>query len=440
MRIGQGDTAAHLSYCSNVHPGEDWPAHFAQLREHIPAVRDAMRRRDRAPERRADPGPPGPHGSASDDGAGVDAPFGIGLRLSARALSNLENDAAFAEFRAWLDAEDAYVFTINGFPFGPFHGEAVKADVYRPDWSETARLDYTCRLASLLARLEPPDRFGSISTLPGTFKAWTSSERETAIADNLLKAVAHCVRLERDSGVRIALAIEPEPCCLLETAEETAAFFETRLSNPDGVRRLATLAGLDACDARQALRRHLGVCHDVCHSAVEFESPSDAFARYAGSGVDVVKLQLSSALKLTDVTEKTLRHLARFDEPVYLHQVVERRGDTLSRHEDLGGAMSAARHRLERRATLAADVTVVLAEDAPEWRVHFHVPVFLERTGPFSTTRDTLADVLELQRRHGIAAHLEVETYTWDVLPSELRDVPSSVAIARELDWVLERL
>ena len=435
MRILSADhRPAHLSYCTNVHPGEDWDAHFAELRRHVPGVRYAL---------------------AAGRPNHADEPFGLGLRLSARALDTLETADAFARFRRWLDEERCYVFTVNGFPYGPFHGTAVKENVYRPDWSELARLDYTCRLATLLARLDPPDGFGSISTLPGTFAAWNDPAREAAIADNLLRAVAHCVALERRTGTRIALAIEPEPCCLLETAEETARFFETRLLSTPAVQRLATLADLSAPEARRAIRRHVGVCHDVCHSAVEFECSDDALGRYAGAGIEVVKLQLSSALRIEDVNESALRQLARFDEPVYLHQVVERRGEELIRHTDLGAAMDAARHRLERRSTLDASLVVPrtalahgngrpalppISEPAREWRVHFHVPVFLERAGAFSTTRDTLERVLTRQRETGIARHLEVETYTWDVLPAELRDVEPAVAIARELDWVRERL
>ena len=438
MRIGDDGRTSHLSYCSNIHPGEGWEEHFAELRRHVPAVRDSL---------------------AADAGRGTRTePFGIGLRLAARALEALEDEATFSRFRAWLDEHDAYVFTINGFPYGAFHGAPVKERVYRPDWSEPARLDYTCRLATLLARLAPPDAFGSISTLPGTFKAWREPARERAIVEHLLAATAHCVRLERESGVRVAIALEPEPCCLLETAEETVAYFETRLLAMTSVARLASMLGTDAAEARRALYRHLGVCHDVCHSAVEFESPRETLDRYAAAGIDVVKLQLSSALAVAEVNEAALRRLERFDEPTYLHQVIERRDGALVRHADLGAAIDAARYRLERRSTLdarlrvprpaaaarAADVARAVwepVEEAPlEWRVHFHVPVFLAEAGPFSTTRDALAETLALQRERGVARHLEVETYTWDVLPEELRDVPPALAVARELDWVRRRL
>jgi len=430
MRISAGATDAHLSYCTNVHPGVSWHEHFAELQQHVPEIR-----------RRVVVG---------------DEPFGLGLRVSAEALAELESPSVLENFQDWLAREGLYVFTLNGFPYGVFHGKPVKSDVYRPDWSEPERLDYTCRLASLLARLDPPDAFGSISTLPGTFAAWTNSTREQAIVENLLKAVSHCITLERETGVRIAIAIEPEPCCLLETVEQTVRFFEQRLLSMKGIARLVSYSGLAARDAREAVHRHLGVCHDACHSAVEFEHPVDALARYEEAGIDVVKLQLSSALRVSNVNESALRRLERFDEPVYLHQVIERCGDTLVRHEDLRIAIDAMRYRLERRSTLDTrcqlphEGNVAMARDdrlwgstsepASEWRIHFHVPVHLRSAGLFQTTQFALEALLERQQAAPVSRHLEVETYTWNVLPPDLAEASPADSIAREIDWVRRRL
>lgn len=431
MRILSGREDAHLSYCTNVHPGVCWHEHLAELRRHVPEIRRS---------------------TVDDD----DTPMGLGLRVSSRALAELESPSAMAEFQDWLASERLYVFTINGFPYGPFHGQPVKEAVYRPDWSEPERLDYTCRLANLLARLDPPDAFGSISTLPGTFAAWNDPVREQAIVTNLLKVVAHCVGLERDTGVRIAIAIEPEPCCLLETVEQTVRFFERRLLSMKGIAELVGFTGMATRDARQALHRHLGVCHDACHSAVEFEHPVDVLARYEEAGIDVVKLQLSSALRVTRINESALRRLERFDEAVYLHQVIEQSGDSLVRHQDLGLAIDAMRYRLERRSTLHSRCRLPMAgnipmqrieepwdavgEPASEWRIHFHVPVYLASAGMFQTTQFALEALLERQRSKPLSRHLEVETYTWGVLPAELARSTPAEAITRELAWVRERL
>lgn len=410
------DRGTHLSYCTNVHAGASWDDAFAALVAHVPAVRDALVPED----------PPTPYDAPR--------PFGLGLRLSHAHLVALEDAAAFGRFATWLADERLYVFTINGFPYGEFHGTRVKADVYRPDWTEPERLDYTKRLATLATRLAPPDDRMTISTLPGTFAAWGDGASE-AIAANLLDAAAHCVRLKRETGVSVGIAIEPEPCCLFETVDQLVDFFGEWLHSDAAVARVADATGSSTRAARTAIAEHLGACHDVCHSAVEFESPLDAIARLRAGNVPIMKLQLSSALRLARTDDAAVAELERFDEPVYLHQVVARGADgALFRYADLPEALAA------RAATAAGTADADGGAHDEEWRVHFHVPVFLETLERFGTTRFVLEEVLEEQRLRPVAPHLEVETYTWDVLPERYRDVPLPGAIARELDWVRARL
>lgn len=150
-----------LTYCTNVHPGESWAEVEANLRRYLPAIKAKV-----APDR----------------------PFGVGLRLSAEAAAALSQRPALEGLRALLAEEGLYVFTLNGFPYGRFHGEAVKEKVYLPDWREEARLAYTDRLAAILAALLPEGGEGSISTVPGAFKPRaTSPEALEAIADNLVR-------------------------------------------------------------------------------------------------------------------------------------------------------------------------------------------------------------------------------------------------------------
>jgi len=389
---------SHLSYCTNVHAGEGWDEAFAALRTHVPAVREALR-----------------------DGA-PDEPFGLGLRLSNDSLGELEHPAALGAFRAWLNDSGCYVFTINGFPYGPFHGTPVKANVYRPDWADARRLDYTCRLADIAAALALPGRRITISTLPGTYKPWANGA-SPAIAAHLLDAAAHCLQLQRRTGADIGIAVEPEPCCLLESADEVCDFFRDWLHSDAATAHVARRAAVSLAVAASGIRHHLGVCHDVCHSAVAFEPPLAAIERYAQAGVEVMKVQLSSALRLAPADASARAALAAFDEPVYLHQVVVRTADgALHRHSDIAAAL-AADHALDS-----------------EWRVHFHVPVFLDELAAFGTTQAVLGELLDAHARSPLSTHLEVETYTWDVLPAALRDVPVATAIARELGWVRDRL
>lgn len=398
-----GPGGGHLTYCSNIHPGERWPEVRAILDHAVPMVRDAV---------------------ASDQ------PFGVGLRLSAAAAEALMQPDARADLRALLAANSLYVFTLNGFPYGAFHGVGVKENVYRPDWREPARLAYTRCLAGLLAELLPdnPELSGSISTVPGAFKPRCADpSAAAAIADNLLRAAAHLVTLERESGRHIALALEPEPCCFLETIAEAVAFFEAYLFSRAAAERLAALAGLGVAEAAVASRRHLGLCLDTCHAAVEFEDAAAAIASLRAAGIAIAKLQLSSALIVRPVTGAAIEALRPFADPVYLHQVVERSSAGLRRFIDLPDAM----------ADFLANPD---GDDEREWRIHFHVPIFRRDLPPFASTQAFLDDILALHRAAPISPHLEVETYTWSMLPAAYRDDDMTTAIARELAWVRDRL
>lgn len=395
MLLADTPGAAHLTYCTNIHPAEAWPDVLAGLRRHVPEIKAKV-----SPDR----------------------PFGVGLRLGAAAVHDAQHERYAGELKALLADIGAYVFTINGFPYGAFHGARVKEQVYAPDWGEDARLDYTDRLADLLAALLPEGVDGSLSTVPLTFRPWAQG-RMQAMTRNLLAHAARLVEIERQSGKRIALALEPEPCCYLETIAETVAWFEAELFPAGAVARFAGMTGLSKGEAEAALRRHVGVCYDVCHAAVEYEDARGSLAALEGAGIAVPKVQLSSALRIAAVDEDTVRKLAPFAEPTYLHQVIERRGDTLTRFLDLPEALGRV-------------------EDAKgaEWRIHFHVPVFLEEMTEFDTTQGFLKEILALHRERPVSPHLEVETYTWDVLPEAYRKVGVAEAIARELAWVEREL
>lgn len=397
MRLAHG---IDPTYCTNIHRGESLEEVRAALERHLPEVARRV-----AAER----------------------PFGLGLRLSAIAAEALDDPRRFADFAEFLAGLDVRVFTLNGFPYGPFHGTRVKEEVYQPDWSTPERLAYTNRLGDLLARLLPEDEEGSISTVPGTFRPLAQeAPRVEAIATNLLRATAHLVDLERRTGRRIALAVEPEPACMVETTEEFVRFFEDRLLVRGALAEFARFADLSRSAAEEALRRHLGICFDVCHAAVAFEEVEESLDLLERRAVAVPKLQLSAALRLSPVTPDTAALLQPFDDAVYLHQVVARTAaGRLHRHTDLADA----------RAALAS------GEEAEEWRVHFHVPVFMaELEGPLSTTQDVLARALARHRERPVSRHLEVETYTFEVLPEAFRQVEIGEAIARELLWVRERL
>lgn len=396
MRIGA--PGVHLTYCSNIHPGESWAEVRANIERYFPAVRD-----------RVVPG----------------ARFGIGLRLSARAARELGSGDALAQFREFMDRNNLYVFTINGFPYGTFHGTRVKEEVYLPDWRDAERLRYTDELADLLEKMLPEGMEGSISTVPGAFKpAMRGSADAELIADNMIRHVAKLVEIEDRTGSRIALAIEPEPHCYIETIEESVRFFGEYLFSTRAVRRLAEFTGQKRPQAEAALRRHVGLCLDLCHAAVEFEDPAGCIQALADAGIRVTKLQISAGLRLPELTDAAVSALKQFDDPVYLHQVVEQGPAGTRRYADLPEALATAAGGTNGR----------------EWRVHCHVPIFMDDLGAFSSTRDFISAVLDIHRRQPVSGHLEVETYTWNALPEHLRAGGMEQAIARELNWVREAL
>jgi sugar phosphate isomerase/epimerase len=381
-----------LTYCLNVHPGESWAENFSTLRSTVLGVRDLVC--------------PG-------------SSFGLGLRLSAAAAATLDDPDRLSELTGFLESEDLYVFTINGFPYGRFHGGPVKENVYAPDWRSPQRREYTNRLATILAALVPEGGTGSISTVPCSWKAWIESAGDLdSILDRLTDCVAHCVGIAGREDRDILLALEPEPGCLLETTSETVDFFNAQLFTR-GAALLAAKLHLSRDAALSLIRHHLGVCLDTCHVALQFEDPAESLRRYASEGIRVPKIQISSALR-TDASPAALDALRPFAEPVYLHQVKARTpgGEILS-WTDLPQAID------ELPATAAQEV-----------RIHFHVPLHFTASGPLNSTGSLLTRDFLTYISSDPLTHLEIETYTWGVLPESLRSTSIEEGIAAEFDWL----
>lgn len=386
----------HLAYCTNIHRGETWPETFDALQRHTLAVRERV-----CPHR----------------------PYAIGLRLSDRASRELSEPATRAAFRRWLDQHQCYVFTINGFPYGQFHGTRVKEQVYAPDWTTRERLEFTNRLFDLLAELVPPGIEGSVSTVPGSFKEFiTGPEQVRQMRVLLWECVEHIASVSQRSGKTLHLGLEPEPLCYLETSAETVEFFEAMRRDRPGDDRLA------AC---------LGVNYDTCHLAVEFEEPADVVARFRDQGIQVSKIHLSSALKVCP-TPEVRQALAAFVDPIYFHQVIERTaaGD-LFRYRDLDAALTP-------QSAPSASAPPPSALDTPhsrEWRIHFHIPLHSPPTLWFRNTTDHLLSLLdELQAQPVLCSHLEMETYTWEVMPPSMKNRSVVEQLTAEYAWTLQRL
>jgi len=383
MQLSHG---LHLAYCTNIHRGEDWARIFDALQRYTLAVRERV-----SPAK----------------------PYAIGLRLSDRASRDLSDPSTLKAFQGWLDTNGCYVFTINGFPYGQFHGTRVKEQVYAPDWTTRERLEFTKRLFDILAQLVPAGVEGSVSTVPCSFKEFiTSDEQVKAMRGNLWQCVEHVAELSKRSGRKLHLGLEPEPLCYLETSAETVLFFQQmRADRPYDER----------------LTEHLGVNYDTCHLAVEFEEPQQAINHFRQHNIRISKIHLSSALKVHP-TPEARQALAAFADDVYFHQVIERAPDgTLRRYRDLDVALTGtAQHA---------------ARNLPEWRIHFHIPLHSRPTPFFHNTSDHILGLLEvLEIYPELCSHLEMETYTWEVMPPELKHRSVVDQLVSEYEWTLQRL
>jgi hypothetical protein len=384
MKLNHG---IHLAYCTNIHRGETWAETFESLKNHALAVREKVC----------------PH-----------ALFAIGLRLSNQAATELSERKALLEFQKWLEKNSCYIFTINGFPYGQFHGARVKEQVYAPDWTSPARLAYTNLLFDLLAQLLPAGIEGSVSTLPGSFKEFIPNrEQEKLIRENLFRCVEHISRLAEKSKRQLHLGLEPEPLCLLENSAETIQFFQQFRDDHKNDPRLDEF---------------LGVNYDCCHFAIEFEEPKNAFAAFQKAGIKISKIHLSSALK-TKATKEARENLKKFADDVYLHQVVARNANgRLTFFRDLPDALN-------------LQPSTFNLQPSEEWRIHFHVPLHAPAVLPFENTNDHLLGVLDLLAKNPkICSHLEMETYTWEILPPELKSRSVVDQLAAEYDWTLAQL
>lgn len=368
-----------IGYCTNVHPAEDLAGVVAQFDRYAEPVRRLV---------------------------GVDV-LPVGLWLPAGLAGALAADQALrTKLRGELDARGLEVYTLNAFPYGGFHDEVVKHSVYRPKWTSPRRLEYTVDCAKVLADLLPDSAtYGSISTLPLAWREPWGPEDDDLATAALGELTEVLDGMARANGRPIRLAVEPEPGCVLDTVADAVRWLALRVDP-----------------------RYIGLCLDTCHLAVSFADPAEAVAEIYRAGLEVVKVQASSALQVDEPSSEQARlALADFTEPRYLHQV---------------------RERTREGAVLGADdLPQALAELPGEqaWRVHFHVPLHARPAAPLSATTDVLRTAITTLESvvDGPLPHIEVETYTWSVLPETAGnggDTALIRGIAAELRWAAAQL
>ncbi len=377
-----------LSYCTNVHPAMTVPEVIQGLETYTARMREML-----------------------------NTPLAAGLWLAQPVIQELMDDPRNIEqLRDALNRNNLSCHTLNAFPYGNFHSERVKEQVYLPDWSSDQRRIYTEQCAQVLTQLLPEGTEGSLSTLPLGFKQFSYPETfEEDCLRQLLRLARKLDELHDETGNVIRLAIEPEPLCLLETTKETLAFFE-RLEERAAHEGLAEI-----------VRRHLGVCYDVCHQAVEFEDVAASIQSLHAAGVRLNKIHISCALRLRQPSNNQAGRemLAEYIEPRYLHQTIARLPD--------GEVV----HWTDLDQDLCSQPPIPF-QQAEEWRVHFHVPVNVESYGALETTRPDLQQALEAVAELEYAPHLEIETYTWRVMtgketPDLVESLTAEVQATREM-------
>jgi hypothetical protein len=391
MRLGfpDGDQTI-LAYCTNVHPVEGLGELLDALPRHCAAVRERLRA-----ERLA-----------------------VGLWLSRRSSRELAGSAeARARLREALSRDGLEVATVNAFPYGDFHAVRVKEEVYRPDWADPRRYEYTLDVARILSELQPPDLAeATISTLPLGYEPGGDAGKVAECATRLAHLAIDLDRLGQRTGRAIRVCLEPEPGCLIESTAQAIDFFERNL------RPAARSRGVPD----EIVARHLGVCFDACHHAVQFEDLAESWTAIQDAGIHVGKVQLSCAVEVSsDVSSRAAELLGPFDEPRFLHQVRRRAAGEVRGWMDLAPALDEGL-------------------GGGDLRVHFHVPLHWRPEAPgLGTTARELLSLFPPAARTRPRPHFEVETYTWTVLPESLRprdDATLNEGIARELAFAEREL
>ena len=385
-----------VGYCTNVHAGRDLPSVLDNLEKHSLPIRKLV---------------------------DAELPLCVGLWFSEVSAAQALQPVQLASLKSKLEQFQLVPFTLNGFPQGDFHSRVVKHRVYHPTWWQQERLDYTLNLIRLLDQLLPYGQVGSISTLP---IAWSNPkptrDQLKQAATQLIEVATFLHRLFEQNGRKIVLAIEPEPGCYLTDSASFRMFFNDYLrapSLPDGTSKV--------------VGEYLTLCHDVCHAAVMYEDQAYELQQLKSDEIAIGKVQVSSAIKVDwdsmSASERVeaYEQLRGFAEDRYLHQVNRSREELLEAEliEDLPAAL----------ASVSAPTDL-----SGEWRIHFHVPIFLSRFGMIESTQNEITKLLGVlsgpaDGRPEFTGHFEVETYAWGVLPEALRVESLNEGLAKEVGW-----
>lgn len=390
-----------LTYCSNIYSSDTWNDIFVSLKKNIPKISSKL---------------------------STNKPFGIGLRLSNNAATQLLENNNIIVFQEWLNENNYYVSTINGFVYGNFYNTNIKDKVYQPDWTTLERASYNDLLIEILSKLCPIGKEIGFSTSPLGYKFSLNKEKETSynnlVINYLLILLKKLIYIEKLENKTIHIDFEPEADCLLENIHDVINFFEKSLLI-NLAYKLTEDLNLTLPEAKNYILKHLRICYDICHQSIQFEDHLKNFEILNKRNIKIGKIQLSSALEI-NVKKHTLNNLKidldKFKDEIYLHQVVIKNFDgSFTKYRDLPEALE---NFVDNKESF--------------WRIHYHLPIFAENYNNLFTTRKEIQTIINFLKTSYITSCLEIETYTWEILPKELK-FNLIESIVREYEWIIKQ-
>ena len=419
----------HVTYCTNIHTSNNWEECCKNIKHYSVEIAKKIKQNFKY--------------SLNENY------FPLGLRFSGKEVEEIQNSPFKFEFlKNLLESHNLFPSVLNAFPYGDFHRAPVKENVHQPDWFNYERVKYTINMANLLVNFVKDknyqDNYG-ISTNPIGYKYTYDRIREyknfhfwhqlvQKSVYHFIEVVKYFIEIEKKTNVNLHLDIEPEPDGIIETSEEMILFFNEYLLLT-GVNLLSYSLGISTQKAEMYIRRHINICYDICHCAVLFENSFHNLQKYGREGIKIGRIQVSSALSVLfdqnrNQNLEKLKLLKEFSKSIYLHQISENNNTSsfIKQHRDLEG-------------TLETILPYKIAElSNSEWRIHFHVPIFLSHYGLLNSTQNEILNTLKyLKKNPDITSVLEIETYTWRVLPVALK-IDLTASIIREYQWLIENL
>ncbi|MEW6983609.1 metabolite traffic protein EboE [Colwelliaceae bacterium 6471] len=371
-----------IVYCSNVHPYSTLDGLREQLIKHVLPIKQKRNLNSMA----------------------------LGLWLN-QALVNeiLANPEKMLTLTKLFEQEKLIILTLNAFPQETFHAEQVKANVYLPDWSDNARFNYTKQLVKIICQYSSLfNNEVSISTVPlGYKRGWCADKH--AIACNHLSSLSKLLaEVKKSAAKHVTVCLEMEPDCVLESSQEMVAFFQNDLM----------------IAKYPEIRRHLGVCFDICHQAVMHENINDSLTLFEKSGITIGKIQVSNALQFNNSDRHVvLTELEPYMHSPYLHQIKTQLHNRILSTDDL------------------SPLTLTRLTEQGVSRVHFHVPINRQKlTDTITTTQKSILATLDYLELAKIKPNLEVETYTWALIDGDADSEQLNQHLVSELTWLTEQL